>query len=250
MHPQTGKRGNIDALDARMISVTDNPNPVDRRQPDLPVGARNSTTRGTGTSTTAPRCRTSPARTTSRSASTTPAAITRTRPTPIPATPYSYNFANGVPTAIAYRIVRGRSKVNVDRDLGLFAQDKWTTGPLDAGGRDPLRQLQEQLPRAVARRHVLRPQPERAVPEIDNLNWNDITPKLGATYDVFGNGQDGAEGDAQQVPEGLGTTGVRRRPGHRCAKSDQPAVRHHVNSTRTVGRRRRQLRARLQPEQL
>ena len=45
-----------------------------------------------------------------------------------PTTPYSYNFANGVPTQIIYRIAPRTVAVNVDRDLGLFAQDKWTVG--------------------------------------------------------------------------------------------------------------------------
>ncbi len=57
-----------------------------RRQLELPGvcrRGRTSTTPGTGTSITGPRCPTSRVRTTSRSASTTPTAITRTPATPI-----------------------------------------------------------------------------------------------------------------------------------------------------------------------
>ena len=37
----------------------------------------------------------------------------------------SYSFAGGVPNGITYRIVPRTVKVTVNRDLGLFAQDKW-----------------------------------------------------------------------------------------------------------------------------
>ncbi len=81
MEPQVGKLGNIDHLTPGMISVTDTPQPGDRRPAHVPGGHAPITTPGTGTSTTGLPCRTSPAPTPSRSASTTRSCITRTRPT-------------------------------------------------------------------------------------------------------------------------------------------------------------------------
>jgi hypothetical protein len=45
-----------------------------------------------------------------------------------PAMPFSDNFTSMVPNAIVYRIVPRTVEVNVNRDLGLFVQDKLTTG--------------------------------------------------------------------------------------------------------------------------
>jgi hypothetical protein len=43
--------------------------------------------------------------------------------------------------------------------------------------------------------------------KIDNLSWNDITPRLGATYDVFGTGRTALKITLNKYLEGLGTTG-------------------------------------------
>ena len=43
--------------------------------------------------------------------------------------------------------------------------------------------------------------------ELDNLSWNDITPRMGATYDVFGNGKTALKVTLNKYLEGLGTTG-------------------------------------------
>ena len=43
--------------------------------------------------------------------------------------------------------------------------------------------------------------------EIDNLNWKDVTPRMGATYDLFGNGKTALKVTLNKYLEGLGTTG-------------------------------------------
>jgi hypothetical protein len=42
---------------------------------------------------------------------------------------------------------------------------------------------------------------------IQNLNWKDVTPKLGATYDVFGTGRTALKVTLNKYLAGLGTTG-------------------------------------------
>ena len=77
-----------------------------------------------------------------------------------PATPYSYGFTSMVPQSITYRIVPRTVEVNVNRDMGLFVQDKWTTGRLTLSGAIRLGFVREQLPGAGNRGHVLRRRPE------------------------------------------------------------------------------------------
>ena len=45
-----------------------------------------------------------------------------------PTTDYSYNFIGGVPTSLTYRIAPRAIKVDVNHDMGVFAQDRWTVG--------------------------------------------------------------------------------------------------------------------------
>ena len=44
-------------------------------------------------------------------------------------------------------------------------------------------------------------------PEQDNISWNDITPKLGASYDLFGNGKTAIKVSLNKYLLGYGTAG-------------------------------------------
>ena len=124
-----------------------------------------------------------------------------------PASPIAYTFANGVPSGLTYRIVPRTVKVNVNRDLGLFAQDRWTVNrwTLSGGVRFDtfVSSFPEQGISGTFFGHTL----NANFSKLDNLNWKDITPKLGATYDVFGNGKTALKVTLNKYLEGLGTTG-------------------------------------------
>jgi Carboxypeptidase regulatory-like domain len=124
-----------------------------------------------------------------------------------PASPIAYSFANGAPTGMTYRIVPRTVKVNVNRDLGVFAQDRWTVSRWTLSGGVRFDQFINSFPEqgisGTFFGHALNAQ----FPELDNLNWKDITPKLGATYDVFGNGKTALKVTLNKYLEGLGTTG-------------------------------------------
>jgi hypothetical protein len=124
-----------------------------------------------------------------------------------PAAPYSFGFANGVPNAITYRIVPRTVQVNVDRDLGLFAQDKWTVGRWTLSGGVRYDNFANSFPAQSIAPTFLAPNLNIAFDKIDNLNWSDITPKLGATYDLFGTGRTALKVTLNKYLAGLGTTG-------------------------------------------
>ena len=83
--------------------------------------------------------------------------------------------------------------------------------------------------------------------KIDNLSWNDVTPRLGATYDVFGNGKTAFKVTLNKYLEGLGTTGIRARAGVGRAQSGQSAAEH---DTARLGRCQPRLHPGLRSEQL
>jgi hypothetical protein len=125
-----------------------------------------------------------------------------------PTTPYSYNFIGGVPTSLTYRITPNAIKVNVDYDMGLFAQDRWTVGRWTLQGGIRFDAFKNSYPPQSIAPTFLAPNLNVSFDEIDNLAWKDITPKMGATYDLFGNGKTALKFTLNKYLEGMGTTGI------------------------------------------
>jgi len=123
-----------------------------------------------------------------------------------PATEYYFNFANGVPSQITYRIPR-RVASDVNYDLGLFAQDRWTVGRWTLSGGVRFDAFKNSFPASSISSTFLAPNLNVSFPKIDNLNWKDVTPKLGATYDLFGTGRTALKVTLNKYLEGMGTTG-------------------------------------------
>ena len=149
-----------------------------------------------------------------------------------PATPYSYSFTSMVPTAITYRIVPRTVEVDVNRDLGLFVQDKWTTGRWTLSGAIRLDSFKNSFPEQAIVGTFFGRSLNIQYDEIDNLSWNDITPQTRRDLRRVRQRQDGVEGHAQQVPRG---------PGH---DRDSGPRRCRMRPIRSIGCRTRRRSAR------
>ena len=123
-----------------------------------------------------------------------------------PATEYYFNFANGNPSQVVYRIPRTVA-VDVDYDMGLFAQDRWTVGRWTLAGGVRFDAYKNHFPESSISPTFLAPNLNVSFPKIDNISWKDVTPKLGATYDLFGNGKTALKVTLNKYLEGMGTTG-------------------------------------------
>ena len=122
--------------------------------------------------------------------------------------PEYYTFTNGVPSAVNIKDSPYNIQVNVDRDLGIFAQDRWTMKRWSLYGGVRYDSFKNSFPATdlLPTKFV----PNRGVvhfPEQDNISWNDITPKLGASYDVFGNGKTAIKVSLNKYLLGYGTAG-------------------------------------------
>ena len=84
----------------------------------------------------------------------------------------------------------GAYKSNLDYDTGLYAQDRWTVKRLTLTGAFRLDLQKESYDRVHA--GPTQYLPNRAVqivPGADVVDWKDINPRFGASYDLFGNGR-------------------------------------------------------------
>jgi hypothetical protein len=101
----------------------------------------------------------------------------------------SYTFLEGVPISLTLRSTPFEATENIKLNLGLYAQEQWTTNRLTLN----LGVRYDYLNGYIPDQHE---PPVQFLPvarnygQIDNLpNQKDIVPRLGASYDLFGTGK-------------------------------------------------------------
>jgi Carboxypeptidase regulatory-like domain len=97
-------------------------------------------------------------------------------------------FINGRPSSVGVRNTPTRVHPNLNADLGLFAQDKWTVGrlTLTGGGRWDYFNASSAADSVGGGRFV----PAREAPDVSCLPcWSDWAIRAGASYDMLGNGK-------------------------------------------------------------
>jgi hypothetical protein len=107
------------------------------------------------------------------------------RPTAVVGNVVLRQFNGGSNSAVL--TLPGNERENVDADWGIFAQDRWTAHRLTVNAGLRLDLLQSSVPeqRLPASQWL----PEQHYGAVDVLNYKDLSPRLGAAYDLFGNGK-------------------------------------------------------------
>jgi hypothetical protein len=206
MHPQVGKLGNIEALTPGMISVMDTANPVTRSALTYRSAAQFNNSWNWNVHYRAALSYITGSHNFKVGFNNAYGHHENTTYAD-PAQAIAYTFANMIPQSITYRVVPRTVIVNVDRDLGLFVQDKWTIGRWALSGGLRYDTFKSSFPAQSVAPTSLAPNLNSNFPASDNLRLHDITPKMGATYDVFGNGRTAFKVTLNKYLEGLGTTG-------------------------------------------
>jgi hypothetical protein len=118
--------------------------------------------------------------------------------------PISYTFTNGVPTSMTLFASRN-SEAHLKHDLSLFAQDQWTMNRLTMNLGLRFDWLRARVAAVNNPANALFP--AYSSPAVDNVpNWRDLNPRIGAAYDLFGNGKTALKGGINRYVAGASTT--------------------------------------------
>ena len=103
--------------------------------------------------------------------------------------PVSYRVRGGVPNRITERAL-GTWRANVDSDLGLYAQDRWTRSRLTMNYGVRYDYFASSYPAQHIGPTTLAPNRDITFPAQPGLgSLHDLSPRLGAAYDLFGDGK-------------------------------------------------------------
>lgn len=98
-----------------------------------------------------------------------------------------YNALNGVPVSVIYY---GYPSFAVNRifNMGIYAQDQWTRNRLTVNMGLRLDLLRNDYPDQYVGPTQFVPTP-RSFPGQEVVSWKDLSPRVGVSYDLFGNGR-------------------------------------------------------------
>jgi hypothetical protein len=132
----------------------------------------------------------------------------------------SYRFLNGVPNQLTQRATPLERSERQKFDLGIYLQDKWTVGRATLSGGVRFDFFNSYFPEQVLRPAPLVPTRNITFPRTQMANWKDAVPRMGVSYDLFGNGRTALKGALNKyvIAQGLqGTYGDTANPVNRLA---------------------------------
>ena len=103
--------------------------------------------------------------------------------------PVSYRFNDGVPNQITERATPYQHEERQRAELGVFAQDRWTVRRMTLNAGVRFDYLSTYFPAQTLGPAILIPTRNISFPQTEMLSWKDVTPRLGAAYDLFGTGK-------------------------------------------------------------
>jgi len=113
-----------------------------------------------------------------------------------------YRTREYVPNLVTIQAPNAGWQNNLDHNLGLYAQDRWTLDRLTLNGGLRLDFQKESTSAFTSQPHRWMPDRNQFYPAVENVpNWKDVNPRVAAAYDVFGNGKTALKASASRGVE-------------------------------------------------
>ncbi len=135
---------------------------------------------------------------------------------------------NGVPRSLTLAATPIANTGRVNHEIGLFLQDQWAIKrmTLNAGVRYDDLNNQTDAVDIAAGRFV----PARSFGAVKNVpSWRDINPRLGVSYDLFGDGRTAIKGGINRFVAGVGAAGI-TQDNHPVSTSVQSVTRNWTDT--------------------
>jgi hypothetical protein len=118
-----------------------------------------------------------------------------------------YRFNNGVPNQLTQHAQPFTAQTNNPWDTGVFVQDRWTVDRLTVNGGLRFEYFTTGFPEQHLGPSLLVPDRNLTFPAADFASWTDLAPRLGAAYDLFGDGRTAVKISLNKymVATGIGT---------------------------------------------
>jgi hypothetical protein len=122
----------------------------------------------------------------------------------------NYRFNNGVPNQITQYAAPFDARTENPTDLAIYAQDSWTVNRLTINAGLRFEKFTTGFPAQRVGPGPLVPNRNIEFPEASFASWNDIVPRLGVAYDLFGTGKTAVKVSINKymVGTGIGTGSI------------------------------------------
>jgi hypothetical protein len=138
-----------------------------------------------------------------------------------------YTLTGGVPAFVTIQSPIAGWQNNLNYNLGIYAQDRWTMNRLTLSGGVRLDMLKESTEPFTAAPHRWLPNRINSFPAVENVpNWKDINPRVSAAYDLFGDGKTAVKASISRSVE---------QDSIRYAAANNPATTLQTQTQRTWG---------------
>jgi hypothetical protein len=113
-----------------------------------------------------------------------------------------YRTRDYVPNLVTIQAPNAGWQNNLDYNLGIYAQDRWTANRLTLSGGVRVDLQNESASEFTSRPHRWLPARNATYPEVENIpNWKDINPRISGAYDLLGNGRTALKASASRAVE-------------------------------------------------